>query len=203
MDPQRPAVDVRALEPADVDAVAAVLARAFYDDPLQVWALPDDETRQGRLEAMFALQIRYASLPFGESYLDSSGSCVALWAPPPGLIEPDAESIAGLAPLADILGEGLGRLRLAFETMQTVHPRVPHFYLQGVGTDPPAQGHGLASAVLRPVLARCDAQRVPAYLESTKERNVGFYERHGWEVTDVVHVPSGGPPLWLMWREPR
>jgi GNAT superfamily N-acetyltransferase len=84
-----------------------------------------------------------------------------------------------------------------------VHPEEPHWYLQGLGTDPPRQGEGLASAALEPVLARCDADGVPAYLESTRERNVAFYERHGWTVTGTIDVPEGGPRLWAMWREPQ
>ena len=71
------------------------------------------------------------------------------------------------------------------------------------GTDPDHQGQGLASAVMQPVLTRCDAEGVPAYLESTKERNVGFYEGHGFVVRSEEQIPLGGPQLWLMWREPR
>ena len=87
--------------------------------------------------------------------------------------------------------------------MRAYRPAALHFYLQGLGTDPDRQGEGLGSAVMQPVLERCDADGLPAYLESTKERNVGFYEQHGFEVVGKEQIASDGPMLWLMWREPR
>jgi GNAT superfamily N-acetyltransferase len=186
----------------DIDAVAASSARAFYDDPLQVWALPDGATRLAKLEQMFALQTRVATLPLGECYTDDSCSVACFWAPP-GRWQPPPGVIADLGELRDILGDGLERFVTAMHAMHEVHPEEPHWYLQGLGTDPPRQGEGLASAALEPVLARCDADGVPAYLESTRERNVAFYERHGWTVTGTIDVPEGGPRLWAMWREPQ
>jgi GNAT superfamily N-acetyltransferase len=186
----------------DVDAVAAANARAFFDDPLQVWALPDASTRLGKLEQMFALQTRVATLRIGEAYTDDTCSVAAFWAPP-GKWEPPAEIVEELTPLRSILAEGLGRFLIAMHAMHEVHPEEPHWYLQGLGTDPPRQGQGLASAALGPVLARCDAEGVPAYLESTKERNIGFYEQHGFAVVGCAQIPLDGPPLWLMWRAPR
>ena len=52
-------------------------------------------------------------------------------------------------------------------------------------------------------LQQSDAEGIPAYLESTKERNVGFYESHGFAVTGCEQIALGGPPLWLMWRTPK
>jgi hypothetical protein len=52
------------------------------------------------------------------------------------------------------------------------------------------------------MLDRCDSEGVGAFLESSKERNIAFYARHGFRVTSEVRFP-GGPPLWLMWRDPR
>ena len=87
--------------------------------------------------------------------------------------------------------------------MMRLHPERPHWYLSGIGTDPPAQGSGVGSALMRAQMARCDAAGEAAYLESSKERNVPFYERHGFRVTGELTVPGGGPTLWLMWRNPQ
>ena len=52
--------------------------------------------------------------------------------------------------------------------MERRHPREPHHYLALIGTDPAHQGRGIGTALLEPVLARCDAEGLPAYLESSK-----------------------------------
>ena len=67
----------------------------------------------------------------------------------------------------------------------------------------PGPGSGIGRSLVEPVLQRADRDGVPAYLESSKERNIAFYARHGFEVTGQIHTPRGGPTLWLMWREPR
>jgi len=195
-------VQIRKMTVDDCPVVAKAQARAFFDDPLQSWALPDASTRLSILEQVFALMSRYSSLPRGESYVDESRSTAAFWVPP-GAFEPDAEGAAAMAPILDLIGDANDRFRAAEDTMRANRPSEAHFYLQGLGTDPPRQGEGLASAAMQPVLDRCDAERIPAYLESTKERNVGFYQGHGFEVVGCTPIPLDGPSLWLMWRMPR
>ena len=95
----------------------------------------------------------------------------------------------------------LGRSLRLLSLVEKVHPTEPHWYLAVLGTSPDQQGKGIASATLAPILRRCDEEGLPAYLESSKEANIAFYRRHGFEVRGQVDVP-GGPSLWPMWREP-
>ncbi len=70
------------------------------------------------------------------------------------------------------------------------------------GTRPEGRGRGLASRLIAVVTDRCDAEGIPAYLESSDPANVPLYERHGFAVTGEVEI-EGGPTIPLMWREPR
>ena len=55
---------------------------------------------------------------------------------------------------------------------------------------------------MRPMLERCDGEGVPAYLESSTERNRALYERNGFAMTERFHMPGRGPVVRSMWREP-
>jgi GNAT superfamily N-acetyltransferase len=193
--------EIRVMTIEDVKPVAGSLARAFADDPLQVWAIPDEERRVPLLEDCFAVLLEHLDLAYGLSYCDEHASTAAVWLPPV-LRKPSAVAIEALATLDSRLGHAGPRLHAAQDAMDAVRPATPHYYLQGLGTDPPFQGHGLGSAAMQPVLARCDKEHAPAYLESTKERNLPFYERHGFKVTGTIDVKPDGPRLWTMWRNP-
>jgi len=87
--------------------------------------------------------------------------------------------------------------------MESIHPHEPHWYLASLGTAVELQGKGIGGALMRPVLTHCDAAGLPCYLESSKERNVPFYRRHGFEVVHEVKLPDDGPSIWTMWRDPQ
>jgi GNAT superfamily N-acetyltransferase len=82
-------------------------------------------------------------------------------------------------------------------------PDEPHWYLAIVGSDLRIRGKGFGHALMRSRLDRCDAENLPAYLESTNPDNVPYYRRFGFEVTGEIPLPLGGPSLLPMWREPR
>ena len=67
--------------------------------------------------------------------------------------------------------------------VERAHLREPHYYLFAIGTDPAQQGRGVGAALMAPMLARCDAERMPAYLESSNPANLTFYRRHGFDAT--------------------
>lgn len=92
---------------------------------------------------------------------------------------------------------------LAFlSKIEAIHPTEPHYYLEVLGTDPARQGRGHGAAIMGHVLERADAEGVGAYLESSKDLNVPFYRRFGFEVVNEIRIPDG-PTIWPMWREAR
>lgn len=89
-----------------------------------------------------------------------------------------------------------------FEKMGSYHPKEPHWYLPLLGVDPLHHGEGLGSALMEHALGRCDQDHKSAYLESSNQKNIPFYERHGFEVLGKIQV-STMPPLYPMLRKPR
>lgn len=191
---------VRAARPRDVRALAGVLARAFHDDPAVSWIFARAATRQAWTRRYFSTRLR-AVLGTGEVHTTEDRAGAALWAPPEGWRFGLWESLA-LARFLPATGRRTGRVLRGLESVERRHPETPHWYLTVLGTDPDRQGEGIGSALLAPMLAACDADEVPAYLETATERNVAFYARHGFRVTGEMRLPDG-PPLWLMWRDPR
>jgi predicted N-acetyltransferase YhbS len=100
------------------------------------------------------------------------------------------------------MGRQVGRGMRVSETMKKHHPEEPHWYLAVVGSDPDVRGGGFGQALMRSRLERCDAEGAPAYLESSKESNVPYYLRFGFQVTGELTIPDGGPTMWQMWRRP-
>jgi hypothetical protein len=54
---------------------------------------------------------------------------------------------------------------------------------------------------MRPGLDTLDQPDLAAYLEASTPRSRELYRRNGFRVTGEFNLPSGGPPLWQMWRE--
>ncbi len=188
----------------DSERIAGAQARAFFDDPLQSWAIPDSQVRLGLLEEMFELLTRVVSVPNGHAFVDDECTTAALWVAPGLWGEPlSSQARDALRVLDDRLEpRTTRRFGLANEAMHAAHPHDRHWYLQGLGTDPAVQRLGRASAALMPILREADATHMPCYLESTKADNVGFYEHHGFVITGTLSIDDGGPTLWAMWREP-
>ncbi len=85
--------------------------------------------------------------------------------------------------------------------LERLHLRESHYYIPAIGVVSAAQGQGLGAALLAPVLARCDQERLPAYLEASSPRSARLYERLGFVTTREIR-PLRSPPIQLMVRHP-
>jgi GNAT superfamily N-acetyltransferase len=196
--------DVRKMTMAEIKPVARALAQAFYDDPHFRWFVRDDAKRMQRLERGFATFMGRVWLRQDEAYTHERLIGAALWMPPNTWhLGPLAQLLLLPAIVRDLRAD-TPRLLKALTFIEKKHPREPgHWYLPIIGVASAWQGRGYGAALLRPVLERCDVDRMPAYLEASTPRNLALYERNGFEAVEECRYASNGPPLWRMWREPR
>ena len=189
---------------ADAPRLAQALASAFQDDPVIAWIFPDEHRRRAVLPAFMEFRLRKLAFPHDQVWMTADGAAAAVWRPPPGRWQLSRRQRLRLLPsLVRFLGRRTASVLGGLDRMEERHPDDrSHWYLFILGTEQAAQGRGLGSALLSHMLARVDAEQMPAYLESSSERNLALYGRHGFEVTSEVAIP-GGPRIWPMWRQPR
>jgi len=192
---------VRKAVPEDLSQISTALSRAFLDDPVMSWAIPDEQRRQRILPDFFSLYTE-VFLRHDESYTTREEVIgAALWAPPGRLpvSGEDAEDFGRR--MEEMAGVDAPRFLEVGKLVDDYHPHGSYHYLQFLGVAPGRQGQGIGAALMAPVLERCDREGMRAYLEATSERSKQLYERHGFEA-EAAFAPPGGPPLWPMWRQP-
>jgi ribosomal protein S18 acetylase RimI-like enzyme len=198
-----PAGSVRKASAEDAPRLADALARAFQDDPGWSHLLPDPSDRTRRLRLFFETELSGIALAQGLVWTTEEVVGAAVWAPPEGWRVPITATIRETPPMVRVFGRHLPLALRSRLRMEGRHPRKPpHWYLAFMGVAPEWQGRGLGTALMQPALEILDAAGTPAYLESSTPRSRALYQRNGFEVTGEFNLPSAGPPLWQMWRDP-
>lgn len=193
----------RAAARDDVAAVAACLTSAFYEDPVWGrWTFPEEATRAERLYELMRFWT-LAGIRHPWVRMTENAEAVAVWLPP-GEPEMRAEEEAAFGPLlAALLGPRADEVHTLLDRFDEHHPgSEPHYYLSLWATHRDHAGHGLGSALIEENLARVDAERMPAYLESTNAANLPRYEALGFRPL-AEFGPLGGPVITTMWRDAR
>jgi GNAT superfamily N-acetyltransferase len=203
----REAATIEPAGPPRIPAMAAALADAFFEDPAFAWVLHHDPGRLPVLRRAFELFLRRVWIEHEHTYTTQNAAGVAVWEPPGQWKTPLSLQLRLLPAMAGAFRRHTPRVLRALTVMEAGHPdepeHPPHYYLPFVGVAREWQGRGLGAALLAPVLARCDRERMPAFLEASTPRNRALYERQGFDVLEEFTLGRGAPPQWRMWRAPR
>lgn len=186
-----------------------VLTRAFLTDLAYSIIFPDEAERKQALQRLFGAVVGY-SLVYGLVHTTEAMEGAACW------LSPGNTEITLWRMLRTGLGlqravvrfspEARQRVLAVLDYMDEIHKRQapgPHWYLWLVGVEPDAQGRGIGSRLIQPVLTRADEEGLPCYLETQTEWNVAFYQKRGFEVMTDGVVPDQGIRVWTMLRKAR
>ncbi|MEM7358169.1 MAG: GNAT family N-acetyltransferase [Pseudomonadota bacterium] len=194
-------MSLREIRRADATRIGQIIGHSFADDPVNLWVFK----HYPPIEFYYQQMAKKLYLTRGFGHITEEGTAASLWLPPNTSKHIPAWRSMDIA-ISMLFHGGVSSLRNGMALDECLHahiPQVPHFYLSAIGTLPECQGKGVGGDIIRAGLERVDSARMPAYLESSKEQNLPFYQRFGFQVSNVVQATPEAPGLWLMWREPK
>ncbi|MHA2280786.1 MAG: GNAT family N-acetyltransferase [Promethearchaeota archaeon] len=199
--------DLHQLKYIPLNKAGDVISRAFHDDPLYSYIIPDESERKKYFPYIFKAYIWYC-LHFGEKYASSTnleGS--ALWVPSKfAYITPERSKECGDEVFFYMLGKKyLERLSITSHPNE-IHEELvkePHTYLLTIAVDPEFQKRGFGRKLLLPMMEYLDEINRKCYLDTNKESNVKYYQNFGFSVLKEFEIENTGVTNWSMLRVPK
>ncbi|NJM19939.1 MAG: GNAT family N-acetyltransferase [Richelia sp. SL_2_1] len=191
------------LEKTQINQATETLVDAFSKDPVVEYILPQLHSEKDKVSRnLWSATLRYAQ-PFNHIYTTPEIKGIAAWIPPKEYPLNFLKILqAGFYKTPFLLGfRGLKKLLPLFNLFEKYHERdmdQPHWYLFALGVSSAYQGQGVGSLLIEPILKQASEENLPCYLETSTERAVRFYQRHGFKILRTGEKPV---QFWTMKRE--
>ena len=191
----------------DLDRLAEIAADAYRDYPLHNWFTNGKyDEKASKLIMQISLKTMTADAVIYADSEEMNGFAVWL---PFGFTGSETMPFLMNGGFRLILRSGpgiIGRL-LTYETyaMNLKKEFTDHYdwYLYNLSIKKDAQGKGIASKLMRPMLQFCDNERMVAYLETNKETNVALYRHYGFDLMKEELIPKTPVMHYAMVRHPK
>ena len=182
----------------DVELIKNILLVSFKNDP-HVNSLLEESKNERKLNILIDYVVDQ-TFRRGEIYLSDDNNAVALW---------DFEGNEKMSlhyiwrNLAFLIRIGIKSVIRIVKSEALIHnnfrkyPRYCHLFM--IGVLPEAQGMGLASALMNPMLQRMKEKSIPVFLETANPRNVDIYKKKGFKIFETLTI--GDRTLALMSTE--
>jgi len=192
------------LEKKDIKPVSQMLARAFRDELKDVFPDPVERRRKEPIANEFYL--RRDAIGNHAFVTSPKLEGIAVW------MRSDRKQpgnwwrmlVSGAIWLVPRLGlRPLRKLREGDNFMEQKRSQLlpqKHWYLAVLAVDPPHQGKGHGSRLVRQMMALIDEEDLPCYVETEGEKNIAMYRRYGFEPVDEYVVPGTTDTITAMIR---
>jgi len=189
---------VERVDPSELNIVARVLAEAYTEDPILVWAMPRTATRLDDATLFFEFYLQ-RMLPHSWDVIataDRSAIVVMRLMRQGDSASPDSVRhlptlVRTKSPVNDF-----------FQWIETLRPKVDHLYLEFMVCLPSQHSKGIGSLLLGSRLTEADREGLPVWAYSSNPRNLPFYRRLGFEIGEELRRDDNTPPVTIIWRRP-
>ena len=195
------------VEEKDLDKLAEVAADAYKDYPLHNWFTKGKYNfKASKIIMKISLKTMFKDAVI---YADSEElNGFAVWLPF-GFTGSKTLPFLFNGGIKLILTTGLGIIGrlLTYETfamqLKKKYTNNVDWYLYNLSIKKDAQGKGIASKLLRPMLYFCDQEQMVCYLETNKESNVTLYEHYDFALEEKSLIPKSEVWHYAMTRDPK
>ena len=196
------------MEKEHIKTVSLMLSRAFKDEMKDIFPNPEER----RVKELFVSEMLIrCSYSYSRGYITSPQvEGVAVWAYSDKRLAKRTFwrilTAGAIWPAIKIGRKALLKLDVLDDYIEKKHSELApfkHWYLNVLAVDPPYQGKGYASKLMKEVFSKIDAEGLPYYLEADKEKNVSMYRHFGFKVVGEFSIPHTTDKMFAMLREPR
>ncbi|MBS1681603.1 MAG: hypothetical protein OJF59_001846 [Cytophagales bacterium] len=162
--------------------VVDILVKSFDDNKSVNYVVKQDRNREARIRGLMDYSYNICNT-FGDVWISDDAQACAL------VLHPDkkrstftsilwdaklALNVIGLNRVARVLGRE--------SKIKSFHPKKRFSYLWFIGVSPQFQNAGKGSQLLNEIIKDSSAEGRPIYLETSVDRNIQWYQKHGFEI---------------------
>jgi len=185
------------LDPSELGTAARVLAEAYTEDPIHLWAMPRAATRLADATMFFTFYLRRMRPHSWDVFATADRTAVVVTS----LVRKGEgaypKEVRRLPPLV----RTLSRVNDYFQWIETFRPDVDHRHSEFLGALPTAR-RGAGFFLLANVLKIFDREGLPVWTWSSNRLNLPFYRRLGFEIGTELRRDGDAPPVTVIWRPP-
>ena len=168
--------------------VIDILSESFDENKSVNYVVRQENHRKDRIKELMDYSFNVCNA-FGEVWISDDEQACAL------ILHPDrkkttlstllwdaklALSVIGLKRIGAVMGR---------ETkIKSFHPKEPFIYLWFIGVKPELQNKGIGSRLLKEIIEDSDINKRPIYLETSTERNLPWYQNHGFKIFNSLDI---------------
>lgn len=188
---------VERVDPSEFDTVARILAMAYSNDPIHIWAMPNAATRLKDATIFFKFYLRWMRPDNRDVFATSDRSSVVVTS----LVRKGERAYwNGIRNLPAMI-RNISPVNDYFEWIETFRPNVDHRYSEFVGTLPNAS-RPTGFFLLTNVFKMFDREGLPVWAWSSNPINLPMYRRLGYQIGDELRRDPLTPPVHTLWRPP-